>query len=265
MDVTFDLISDLHIDTWEEQFTWEGKPTSLYAVVAGDVTRDRSLLRPALTELGKHYKVVMFVDGNDEHRWTLDDLGDSYKTLNDELTDIPNVVWLQDNSLVIDGVAFVGTNGWTTFNFDEELSYADSKRWYEDRYKISMFAGQNIEAMAMSDAGHLCKMVSKLQTHPDIQKIVVVSHFVPDIRLVNHDIDLQGSHGLNCTGNVFLTRCLEEDHEQKIDTWVFGHYHNDVDKFLDGVRYTNNCRGRSGTNWCKTVYYPKRITIQVPV
>ena len=177
MKIHFDLISDLHVDTWDEEFSWEGKATSLYAVVAGDISRDRSQLRPVLEEISKHYVMTMFVDGNDEHRWTLDDLSTSYKTLKQELSDIPNFIWLQDDSLVVDNIAFIGTNGWTSFDFAEDNSYLENKKWMEETYKISMFAGQQIEACAMSDAGFLVRTVEKLQRHPDVKKIVVSISF----------------------------------------------------------------------------------------
>lgn len=263
MKVHFDLISDLHVDTWNEQFTWEGKPTSPYAVVAGDISRDRKQLRPVLEEISKHYLMTMFVDGNDEHRWTLDNLGKSYKTLKQDIGDINNFIWLQDDSLVIDNVAFVGTNGWTSFDFAGDGNYLKNKKWMEETYKISMYAGQQIEAMAMSDAGFLCRTIEKLQRHPDIKKIVVISHFVPLLELINHDTQLvEQTSRLSTTGNSLLTHCLGEDSENKIDTWCFGHYHSDVDSVIDNIRYVNNCRGRGGTKWCKQVYYPKRIEIE---
>jgi len=263
MKIHFDLISDLHVDTWDEQFSWEGKATSPYAVVAGDISRVRSELRPILKEISRPYLMTMFVDGNDEHRWTLDNLGDSYKTLKQDIGDIENFIWLQDDSLVIDNVAFIGTNGWTSFDFAEDKSYLENQRWMQETYKISMLAGQQIEAMAMSDAGFLCRTVEKLQRHPDVKKIVMVSHFVPNIELVNHDIQLvKQPSRLNTTGNSFLLRCLEEDHEKKVNTWCFGHYHSDVDTVLNGVRFVNNCRGRGGTDWSKPVYYPKRIEVE---
>ena len=264
MKIHFDLISDLHVDTWDEDFSWEGKATSPYAVVAGDISRVRSKLRPILKEISQHYLMTMFVDGNDEHRWSLDNLGDSYKTLKQDIGDIENFIWLQDDSLVIDNVAFVGTNGWTSFDFAEDKSYLENQRWMQETYKISMFAGQQIEAMAMSDAGFLCRTVEKLQRHPDVKQIVMVSHFVPHIELVNHDIQLvKQSSRLNTTGNSFLLKCLEEDHEKKVNTWCFGHYHSDVDTLINGVRFVNNCRGRGGTDWSKPVYYPKRIEVEV--
>ena len=263
MKIHFDLISDLHVDTWDEQFSWEGKATSLYAVVAGDISRERADIRPVLTEISKHYLMTIFVDGNDEHRWSLDDLGESYRTLEEDIGDIENVIWLRDNSLVIDNVAFVGTNGWTSFDFAEDNSYLENKRWLEDRYKISTYAGQQIEAMAMSDAGFLCRTIKKLQTHIDVKKIVLISHFVPNVNLVNHDPHLlNSSYRLNTTGNSYLSQCIDEDHEKKIHTWCFGHYHSDVDMNLGNIRYVNNARGRNGTDWCKPVYYPKRIEVE---
>ena len=208
--------------------------------------------------------MTMFVDGNDEHRWTLDNLGDSYKTLKHDIGNIENFIWLQDDSLVIDNVAFIGTNGWTSFDFANDKTYLENKRWMEETYKISMYAGQQIEAMAMSDAGFLCRTVEKLQRHPDIKKIVVISHFVPNVNLINHDMQLVNQPSrLNTSGNSLLTRCLEEDDENKIKTWCFGHYHSDIDSVIDDVRFVNNCRGRGGTAWCKPVYYPKRIEVEV--
>ena len=43
MQFSFDLISDLHVETWD-QFDWTHQPTSPYCVVAGDVSQDRKLL-----------------------------------------------------------------------------------------------------------------------------------------------------------------------------------------------------------------------------
>ena len=117
MKIHFDLISDLHVDTWNEEFSWEGKATSPYAVIIGDVSRERADVRPVLQEISKHYQMTMFVDGNDEHRWGLDDLRTSYETLVEDIGKIKDFIFLQDDCLVIDNVAFVGTNGWCSYDF----------------------------------------------------------------------------------------------------------------------------------------------------
>ena len=43
MSFAFDLISDLHGETWPE-FVWTGQATSAYCVVAGDLARDRDIV-----------------------------------------------------------------------------------------------------------------------------------------------------------------------------------------------------------------------------
>ena len=51
MEFNFDLISDLHIETWPT-FDWTGQATSPYCLVVGDVARDRKLLMETLKHLG---------------------------------------------------------------------------------------------------------------------------------------------------------------------------------------------------------------------
>ena len=112
MGLTFDLISDLHVDTWLEEFDWTGRATSPHALVLGDVAQDRDLLVHALTNLAQCYQAVFYVDGNTEHKNFMNDLGTSYVDLTEKLNSIKNLVYLQDNVVVIDGVAILGTNGW---------------------------------------------------------------------------------------------------------------------------------------------------------
>jgi UDP-2,3-diacylglucosamine pyrophosphatase LpxH len=263
MQVSFDLISDLHIETWPEPFDWTGMATSMIAVVAGDISRDRNTVINTLQHLSECYKAVIYVDGNDEHRWRLDDLSNSYRELVEELAKIENVVYLQDNVAVIDGVGFVGTNAWWTYDFDNEESYDSSKRWYADRYKIDLATATSIEAMALQDTQYLTKSIKKLQTHQDVKQLVIVTHTPPDVELIQHDVELEGTHMLNCSGNSHILKSVSEDTEGKIHTWCFGHYHGDVDRELYGIRFVNNCRGRGDTPWSKSVYHPKKITVKI--
>jgi hypothetical protein len=48
MNFSFDLISDLHVESWPS-FNWSDQVTSPYCVVAGDVARDRDVLVETLT------------------------------------------------------------------------------------------------------------------------------------------------------------------------------------------------------------------------
>jgi hypothetical protein len=262
MQLAFDLISDLHVETWTDDFDWAGQATSAYCVVAGDVCRDRDRLVPVLDNLAQNYPGgVFYIDGNDEHRNHLEDLGDSYSKLDHLIRPINNLVYLQDNVVIINGVAFLGSNGWWNFNFDSTGDAEQAQDWYQQRLGLSKQATANIVSCAYSDAAYLVNSIKKLQTHKEVHAIVMISHTVPLPDLIAHDPELVHTHRFNCIGNNLLLQALEADSENKIHTWCFGHYHNSVDQIHENIRWVNNCRGRGDSPWRQHTYFPKRIEI----
>jgi hypothetical protein len=262
MQFSFDLISDLHVDSID-QFDWEGQATSSICVVAGDVGRCRNLTLNTLQHLSNCYQVVFYIDGNDEHRNQLEFLDVSYAELTAELSKIPRVIYLQDNVIVIDGVAVVATNGWWGYDFDPNHDYDSTKNWYAHKENITDYAANNIQIFALNDAAYLINSVKRLQTHQDVKHIVVVTHTVPLPILIEHDPELLDTVRFNIMGNRYMQQVLDSDTENKIHTWCFGHYHGSIDQMHNNVRYVNNCLGRPGTNYYKSVYYPKRIVVNV--
>jgi UDP-2,3-diacylglucosamine pyrophosphatase LpxH len=257
----FDLISDLHVESWGA-FDWTGQPTSPYCIVAGDIARDPALVVDTLEHLGQVYQCVFYIDGNDEHKNLMSDLGQSYKELSQLVSQIPNVVYLHDNVVVVNGVAIVATNGWWTCDFDPIIEYDQCIQYIADISYISYGAALEITGVAYNDVAYMISAVNKLQRHQDVKAIVLVSHTVPAPWIVAHDPQLVDSMRFNAMGNSYLHTALAEDSERKIKAWCFGHYHRPVDRIQDGVRYVNNCRGRGNTEYQQSAYYPKRITIE---
>lgn len=261
MTFSFDLISDLHVETWDS-FDWTEQPTSQYCVVAGDITMDRSQLVQTLTHLGECYAGVFYIDGNDEHKNCMEDLGQSYRELHQEITGIPNLVYMQDNVVIVNGVALLATNGWWSYDFDPDGDCIQAQEWYRSGKGISDLSANTISSMAFNDATYLKSSLSKLQKHQDVKAIVIISHTLPAPWIVEHDPDIVGTHRFGSMGNQYMSMCLDEDSESKVHTWCFGHYHKLVDRFHNGVRYVNNPRGRGNTKWSQNPYYPKRIEIK---
>jgi hypothetical protein len=262
MTFAFDLISDLHVETWGGQLDWTGLASSPVCVVAGDIAKDRSIVLKVLKHLGQCYQAVFYIDGNDEHTEYLEDLNSSYNDLARKIARIPNVVYLQDNVIVVDGVAILGTNGWWGFDFDLGINFEGSAEWYQEKFGLSNEAVRSIARMATTDSVYMSSSIKRLQTHRDVKKIVMVTHTVPDPALIAHDIDLEGHLRMNTMGNRYMMQALALDTEHKIDTWCFGHYHGSVDQVRSGIRFVNNCRGRADTQYCQHVYYPKRIVVE---
>jgi predicted phosphodiesterase len=263
MTVSFDLISDLHVETWNS-FDWAGQATSPYCVVAGDVARNRDRLLEALEHLGCCYPGgVFYVDGNEEHKDYFHDLGASYQELARDIEHIPNVVYMQDNVVIIKGVAFLGTNAWWTYDFDPVIDVETSIQSIQDHFGITNSEATSINGIAFNDAAYMINSVRKLQTHKEVGAIVIVSHTVPAPWIIAHDPDLVDTWRFNGMGNSYITKAIDEDSEHKIKMWCFGHYHKPVDQQLGGIQYISNPRGRGNTPWSQTTFYPKRIEVKL--
>lgn len=258
---SFDLISDIHRETWPH-FDWEGQPTAPYCIVAGDLARDRAIVIDTLEQLSEVYQGVFYIDGNDEHKDYAENLGRSYKELEQLISHIPKVVYLQDNVVIVDGVAIVATNGWWTYDFDPNLDLDQSIQWTSDHNRMSRDAAISINGIGYQDAAYMINSVSKLQKEKDVKAIVLVTHTVPSPWIIDHDLDLLDTWRFNMLGNSHIDGALDADVNKKIKTWCFGHYHQPIDTTKDGVRYVSNPRGRSNTDYCQIVYYPKRISVK---
>jgi hypothetical protein len=261
MPFSFDLISDLHIESWSK-FDWTDQATSPYCVVAGDVAKDPVLVAKTLKHLGECYAGVFYIDGNEEHRYSLDNLESSYQDLQEAVGHIPNVVYMQNNLVITNGVALLAVNGWWTYDFDAGTDIEQSIEWYRDYVGITREQSLDMRERAIDDAAYLIKSVRRLQTHPDVKRIVIITHTLPRPEFVAHDPDIAGSWRYNSMGNTFMSMVLESDTEHKIQNWVFGHYHKSCDQAMHGIQYNSNPRGRGDTPWCQPAYNPKKIKVE---
>jgi hypothetical protein len=247
----------------DRDYNWTGLATSAVCVVAGDVAKDRSIVIDFLTHLSTCYQRVLYIDGNSEHRNYLSDLDSSQHDLKKKISAIKNVQYLYEDVVVINGVAFVGTNGWWGFDFDPAIDSTQAALNYQDLMTCDESTVNQIIINSINDAAYLAHTVEKLQTHPDVRQIVMVTHTLPCPELIAHDIDLVGSLKFNIMGNMLLDAVRMVDTESKIKTWCVGHYHNSIDQYANRIRYVNNCRGDpKSKNW-QYAYYPKKITIDI--
>jgi hypothetical protein len=260
MPFSFDLISDLHVESWTS-FDWTDQATSPYCVVAGDVAKDPITVAKTLKHLGECYAGVFYIDGNEEHRYRLSELDSSYQDLRSAIDNIPNVVYMQNNLVITNGVALLAVNGWWTYDFDSATNMDQSVNWYKDYVGISKDRAFEMRDRAIDDAAYLIKSVRKLQTHQDVKRIVIITHTLPCPEFVAHDLDIAGTWRYNSMGNTFMSMVLENDTEHKIQNWVFGHYHKPCDQITNGVQYNSNPRGRGDTPWCQPAYNPKKINV----
>lgn len=258
--LSFDLISDLHVSP-SDTFSWADQATSLNAIVVGDISKDRDTLVDVLKEISGRYLQVYFVDGNSEHRYSLEELDDSQVELGQQLGDIKNLVFLRHRVVLHDSLAIVGCNGWWTFDFDPTIDEEQAFHWCREHYHVSNLDLMQVYRAAVNDYLYLCQAIKELQDRSDVSKILIATHTVPLLELVEHDVGLSGTYALNIMGNAKMRDVTDHDYKNKITNWVFGHYHSRIDLAFNEIRYCNNPRGRVSDNLYDP-YYPLRIDIE---
>lgn len=231
MKISFDVISDLNL-TDSDQFEWVGKPTSQYCIIAGNISNNLSVIKNTLLHLSKLYQAIFYISGTLEHD-TLYKVRYRHAELTRICRSINNVSYLYNFVIVVDGVAIIGINGWST---------GREKELVDDVLK-DKFRNYDFEYLQMS--------IERLQLHGDVKKIVVVSNSVP-----NHELYF-GEHSPDIEEYVPMSAVLGIDSEQKVSHWIYGHYPKTADVIKHGVNYINN------SCYNKTPYWPKYFEVTI--
>lgn len=229
MEIGFDLISDLNLDP-EDSFNWEEKATSLYCVVAGNISYDLRTVFQVLSHLSKIYQGIFYVPGLLEYK-TCIDTDIRTKELIALTKKLPKVALLHHHVVIIDGIAILGANGWS----------ADNP------------ADINIELVRarLDDIGYLENSVAKLQKHLDVKNILIVTACIPGKQLYF------GKIPDHVEDHIYPDHCLSADTEMKITHWAYGSCETTVDTVKNGITYINNPYQK------KRPYWAKRINVKV--
>lgn len=228
MTIGFDVISDLYL-TPDDSFNWEGKATSLYCIVAGNISNDLRTIRQTLTHLGKFYQGVFYCLGSLEYDG-VENLHSRTEELNRICATTKNVVLLHQHVVIIDSVAILGING-----------------WYGNKQTDDLILGAQIEIFRHDDIGYLNNSLGRLQKHLDVNKILLVSNSVPGPELFFGQEPEFSRHQLP------INVALPADTERKVSHWVYGTYDKTVDTVVDGINYVNNGYFKRKPYWAKRV------------
>lgn len=229
MKIGFDVISDLNLRP-DESFNWEGKATSLYLIIAGNISNDLRTIYQTLTHLSKFYQGIFYIHGSTEFNESIN-IKHKLNEIQRICKTIKNVAFLENNVLVVDSIAVVGINGWyCNYHIENDMSSI-----------VSILA----MSINQEDVAYLNITIEKLQLHLDVKKIIVVSASVPSTKLYF------GQDPESSMNYMPLNSCLEVDSEKKISHWVYGTYDKSVDVEIDNVNYINNSYYKRKPYWAK--------------
>jgi hypothetical protein len=233
MNIGFDVISDLNLDA-EDTFDWENKATSLYLIIAGNISNDLRVIHQTLVHLSEFYQGIFYMPGSLEHD-SMHLVKNRYQELVELCKPLPKVACLYRYVVIVNGVAVLAANGW--YGNKNDLSTTLEKL--------------HLHTQQVEDVTYLGASLERLQLHLDVKKIIVVTHSAPSPELFFKeepaDLDTQ----------IPMMQVLGQDSENKVVTWVYGSYNKNVETVINNINYINN------SCYDKKPYWPKRVDVSV--
>jgi hypothetical protein len=233
MNIGFDVISDLNL-TAEDSFDWEGKATSLYLIIAGNISDDLRVIHQTLNHLSQFYQGVFYLSGSLEQD-SMHLVKNRYTELIQLCKTIPKVSFLHRYVVIINGIAIIGANGW--YGNKTDLPTALEKL--------------HLHSQHVDDVSYLGAGLGRLQVHLDVKKIIIVTHCAPSPDM------FFGEEPEDIDDQIPLIQTLIHDSEHKVCNWVYGSYNKTVDTTIDNINYINN------SYYDRNTYWPKRFEVEV--
>lgn len=239
------VISDIHLEFNKTVNEKEFEPSDVL-ILAGDIIPSQLLHTTSFFDIVcKKYEHVFYILGNHEYY---------HNNINDTITQIKqlenkynNLLVLNDESIIIDGVVFIGSTLWSDFNKGDPLTLFLSKRLLNDYTVIN----KGNKTLNPGDVYKMHKTSLKylhdsFERYKEYEKVVVITHHAPSFQSVHTKYKQQ--YHLN--GNFYseLTGIIEQ--YDNVKYWVHGHTH-------ENFRYTiNEC-----SIICHPYGYPGELNI----
>jgi len=239
------LISDVHTETGFYFVPDMEDEKNTVVVLAGDIGVAK---RPATTYLAlvmdccKRFKHVFMIMGNHEH-WN-SDFDMTYSKIWTETLDFENFDLLEKETIVLDGVAFMGATLWTDMDKGNPILKMDAVSKYggmKDYSKIRISNYSRPFRPVHSTADHLR---AKEFIFPEIakqkeagNKTVVITHHLPSYESV--PLEYRGKK-LN---GAYASELGNEIVDASPDLWFHGHTHGNSDYMIGDCRVVCNPRG----------------------
>jgi Icc-related predicted phosphoesterase len=259
-------VNDLHLDfdvskglmPWAPPGKEVDHLTAL--VIAGDIWHARKFLNYAnqswLAKRAQRYRYVVFVLGNHDY-WggALNNEPDKVRK-EIEAQGLKNVIFLERDEVIVEGVKFVGGTLWTDMNKQDPMTRhlgptvmgPDFNKIKKERF----YAGADSKATgeyARVHADDFLKVhldtrafiFQKAKKTEGIRKLVVVTHMAPCFKSIDpYFVDDYIANGY------YVTELGNRIAKTDIDFWFHGHMHFPVDYMIGNTRIINNPRGYKG-------------------
>ncbi len=228
--------SDMHLE-FGRNFQPPADVNADVMILAGDMITFRNF-EPLGWTLKDWHKPVLFVAGNHEYYTQRPmEAGESaFKTWLAERH--PNVTFLQDDSITIDGIHFFGGTMWTDFGGADHKAMMEAANSINDYRQIMLPNGQLLKPI--DTVAYHTSFVTSLErwfAQDLLGKRVVISHHAP---AVNPNTQYGNSPLMPAFNSLDMVPIIEK---YQPALWVYGHTHECDDQMVGRTRIISNQRG----------------------
>jgi Icc-related predicted phosphoesterase len=233
-----------------DKFTVDGEVADLSQVMTGDWRGwDARRFREFFQHCSDNWPHVLYVSGNHEHydgRW--ERTSDILRT---EMAHYHNIHYMDQDSITIDGIRFLGVPLWTNFkNADPNVMWTAKSYMSDYRWIKHFTAGQWGKLRPQDTLEKHRSDVEYLKHWLEIDKTptLIIGHHAPSLQSIHEMYKNQAD--MNYAFCSDLDKMMwDNDH---IRLWVHGHVHNCFDYIVNQTRVVCNPLGypgeRSGFN-----------------
>jgi len=239
------ILSDLHNEVFR-RFGGGAVPDIPHTdadviVLAGDIDVGSRGVEWAVSQAERLGKPVLYVAGNHEYHHGVfpDTLGELHEAARSGPVEVlEQRTWVHPAG----GVRFLGTTLWTDFmaapDADCECAMAGAEQTLRDYRCIRDADNRPIAAERLRQAFMECSAwLRGALAEPFDGKTVVITHMAPSPRSANPRF------GLDLLCAAFLSDLEELMDPARVQLWIHGHTHANIDYEINGVRVYSNQRG----------------------
>lgn len=264
------LWSDLHLEfrdnlydhifdpIWEDENSYK----DVTLLLAGDIGVGMGA-KKFVEEMCKHFKYVLMIHGNHEYYdGDLNKVVSDWKAYTGEELNIMiepgprNFYFLHNDSVILDGVRFIGGTMWTDFNGSDIIDMSAAHRVMAD-YQVIKLDGKPLTPRdVIREHDKFMDFLLKKFDEPFDGKTVVMTHHSP-----GNELKRTGTKRGRVSSAYFAD--IEEliGYHNKVQLWVHGHTHQNWDYMINETRVVCNPYGYWGDSTNKD--FDKNIILEV--
>ena len=235
--MTIQYASDLHLELTPNARYVRSNPldvTGEVLVLAGDICNLMGTTLPCnefWEWASANYREVLIVPGNHEYYQNYDILADGDSWSHEIL---PNVHYHQNKVVRIDNVDFILSTLWSHIRPEDE--FVVEQGMYD--FRQILYNGRRFTPADFNTEHEKClDFIKRSIAESTAEHIVVVTHHLPTMAVVAPE------HKGNLLNSAFATELGDFIADSRIDAWIFGHSHANIDATIGNTRIVCNQLG----------------------